>query len=59
MSDARGLRHENYRNLGYKNGDFPESQKAADETIALPVFPELTEEQLNYVVEMIVKFIKK
>ena len=45
--------------LGYKNEDFPESQKAADETIALPVFPELTEEQLNYVVEMIVKFIKK
>lgn len=42
--------------LGYKEGDFPESEKAAKETVALPVYPELTEEQQVYVVESIKEF---
>jgi dTDP-4-amino-4,6-dideoxygalactose transaminase len=42
--------------LGYKAGDFPESESAAKETIALPVYPELTEEQQVYVVESIKSF---
>jgi dTDP-4-amino-4,6-dideoxygalactose transaminase len=42
--------------LGYKAGDFPESEKAAAETMALPVYPELEAEQQDYVVESILTF---
>ena len=42
--------------LGYKEGDFPESEKAAHETFALPLFPELTDEQQEYVVRSIHEF---
>ena len=42
--------------LGYKAGDFPESEKASRETLALPIYPELTETQQKYVVEKISEF---
>ncbi|MCD6319272.1 MAG: DegT/DnrJ/EryC1/StrS family aminotransferase [Candidatus Desulfofervidaceae bacterium] len=45
-----------FRYLGYQEGDFPEAEKAAKETIALPIYPELTLIQQEYVVEKIKKF---
>src|SRR5215213_3400809 len=45
--------------LGYKKGDLPESEAAANETFALPCYPELTEEQQVYVVKTIEGFLPK
>ncbi len=45
-----------FSSLGYKEGDFPESESAARETFALPAYPELTEAQQLYVVESIKSF---
>jgi dTDP-4-amino-4,6-dideoxygalactose transaminase len=42
--------------LGYKAGAFPQSERAASETLALPIYPELTEAQARYVVEAIQDF---
>lgn len=39
-----------YASLGYKRGDFPHTEDAADSVLSLPLFPEMTEEQLDYVV---------
>ena len=45
-----------FSDLGYKEGDCPESEKASNEVISLPVFPGLTQEQLDYVVQVINSF---
>ena len=42
--------------LGYKKGDFPQSEQAAAETLALPIYPELTDEQISYVAGKIKEF---
>ncbi|MCX7830718.1 MAG: DegT/DnrJ/EryC1/StrS family aminotransferase, partial [Acidobacteria bacterium] len=42
--------------LGYKKGDLPETEKAADEVLALPIFAELTEEEVKEVAKEIGNF---
>lgn len=43
--------------LGHKDGDFPESEKAAKEVLAIPVYPELTNEMKDCVVQRILGFL--
>lgn len=45
-----------FRYLNYQPGDLPESEAAARETLSIPVYPELTQQQQKYVVEKIEQF---
>ena len=47
-----------FRYLGYRKGDFPHSEYAAQHTLALPIYPELTEDMQDYVIEKILEFYK-
>ncbi len=45
-----------FKDLGYREGDFPESIAASRATLALPIFPELRQDELEYVVNCIKDF---
>jgi dTDP-4-amino-4,6-dideoxygalactose transaminase len=45
-----------FADLGYKRGDFPVSEKAAKEVLALPIYPELTADEQDYIVNSIKEF---
>ncbi|MFA4967885.1 MAG: DegT/DnrJ/EryC1/StrS family aminotransferase, partial [Candidatus Margulisiibacteriota bacterium] len=42
--------------LGHKKGDFPEAEKAQEEVLSLPIFPELSESEIDEVCSAIKKF---
>jgi dTDP-4-amino-4,6-dideoxygalactose transaminase len=42
--------------LGYKNGDFPVAERTCEEILALPIFPELTDDEVDYVCDEIAAF---
>jgi len=44
-----------YKELGYKKGDFPIAEKCCEEILSLPMYPELSEEEIKYVVKSIAK----
>ena len=48
-----------YANLGHKEGDFPVAEKAARECLSLPIYPEMTDSQIERVAEVIGEFFGK
>jgi len=47
-----------FNSLGYKKGDFPVAEALAERGLSLPVYPELTDSQIEYVAEKIKEFFK-
>jgi len=47
-----------YASLGHKAGDFPHAERAAQEVLSLPMYPELRKEQIARVVETVAEFLK-
>ncbi len=48
-----------FKHLGYKKGDFPVTEKLAEECLSLPMFPDITDDQMEYVCDKIKHFFKK
>ncbi len=47
-----------YKSLGYRKGDLKESEDAADSTFAIPVYPEIKESEMDYIVGKIKEFFR-
>lgn len=45
-----------FASLGYKEGDFPHAEKAAQQVLSLPLYPEMTDEQQEYIVQTLLNF---
>ncbi len=48
-----------YKPLGYKSGDFPESERAQEEVLSLPMYPELSEEQIEKITQATRSFLRE
>jgi dTDP-4-amino-4,6-dideoxygalactose transaminase len=48
-----------FKDLGYRNGEFPEAERVSKECLALPIFPELTEDEIGLVIGAIRTFFEK
>jgi dTDP-4-amino-4,6-dideoxygalactose transaminase len=48
-----------YGYLGYKSGDFPQSEQSQEQVLSLPMYPEISEEQIEEVVSNLEKFLEK
>ena len=42
-----------YKDLGYKEGDFPNAEYVANHTLVLPMFPELTQEEIDKIIDVV------
>lgn len=47
-----------HETFGYKRGDFPVAEKIGDSTISLPMYPKMTDDEVGYVIEQVIKIIK-
>ena len=47
-----------HETFGYKRGDFPVAEKIGDSTISLPMYPKMTDDEVGYVIEQVIKVIK-
>lgn len=48
-----------YKPLGYKSGDFPESEGAQEGVLSLPMYPELSEEQVEKIAQAMRSLLKR
>ena len=48
-----------FQSLGYRTGSLPETERAASEVLSLPVFPQMTEQEQDTVVEQICRFYRR
>jgi dTDP-4-amino-4,6-dideoxygalactose transaminase len=51
--------HKHFMSMGYKEGDFPVSEKLSKQVLSLPVNPFVTEEDVEYIIDKIEEFSKK